>query len=59
MSHGSPHKSQRNPPLHIPLDFEAAIDGLLQVDPKQPVDSKREPEKKPPRKKKPGKRPGK
>jgi hypothetical protein len=34
--------------MRIPLDFERAIDGLLAVDPKQPVPA---PEKKPAKKK--------
>lgn len=38
---------RRNAPIHIPLDFENAIDGLLAVNPAEPVESKREPEKKP------------
>jgi hypothetical protein len=45
-------KQSRQAPIHIPLDFETAVGGLLKVDPKQPVESVR---KKPLRKKKPAK----
>jgi hypothetical protein len=33
--------SKRLPPVSIPLPFEKAVEGLLAVDPKQPVESKR------------------
>lgn len=33
--------AQRQPPIHIPLDFETAVGGLLKVDPKSPVESAR------------------
>ncbi len=32
----APKSDKRKPPVHIPLDFETAIEGLLQVDPKSP-----------------------
>jgi hypothetical protein len=31
----------RQPPVHIPLPFETAVEGLLKVDPQQPVESVR------------------
>jgi hypothetical protein len=34
-------KSGRTPPLHIPLDFDTAVGGLLKVAPKEPVKSVR------------------
>lgn len=43
-------KPKRQPPVRIPLDFETAVTGLLQVDPKKPVESKH-PTKKPRQKK--------
>jgi len=36
-------KQARQPPIHIPLDFETAVSGLLKVDPKEPVESVRKP----------------
>jgi len=33
-------KDKRRPPVHIPLDFERAVEGLLAVDPKGPVRQK-------------------
>jgi len=41
---------KRLPPVHIPLAFDRAIEGLLAVDPKGPVPEK--PAKKKPRRKK-------
>jgi hypothetical protein len=41
---------KRLPPVHIPLSFESAVEGLLAVDPKGPVREKR-PKKKAARRK--------
>lgn len=42
----------RKPPVKIPLSFDKAVEGLLAVDPKGPVESAR----KKPAKKKPGRK---
>jgi hypothetical protein len=42
-------KAKRQPPIHIPLDFETAVTAFTQVDPKSPM---RKPAKKKPRPKK-------
>lgn len=41
-------RQTRQTPIHIPLDFDTAVGGLLKVDPKEPVESVR---KKPAKKK--------
>ncbi|QDU31676.1 hypothetical protein ETAA8_68360 [Anatilimnocola aggregata] len=39
---------KRKPPVHIPLDFETAVGGLLKVDPKKlPESAKKKPTAKP------------
>ena len=38
-------KDKRKPPVHIPLDFDAAVGGLLKVDPKKLPPSAKKPAK--------------
>jgi hypothetical protein len=38
---------KRLPPVSIPLDFETAVQGLLAVDPKEPIEQSKAAKKKP------------
>lgn len=40
-------RAKRLPPVHIPLNFERAVQGLLQVDPKGPTAESKATKKKP------------
>ena len=50
MRPGKKGRKSRLPPVHIPLDFEKAVEGLLAVDPRGPIAEK--PQSKKPRRKK-------
>ncbi|MDA1015431.1 MAG: hypothetical protein O3A00_13390 [Planctomycetota bacterium] len=43
---GSSPKATKTPPIQIPLNFDDAIDGLLQVDPKRGDREKKKPDQK-------------